>query len=98
MYVCDGGDARLRLSKVALEQENVVASAEAYPLARREREQGPIDPSASVLVSCGNLAKNADVRVVIADPDTRLDVGADRVGEIWVQRCVLGAKGKGIPC
>ncbi|MEB3051363.1 type I polyketide synthase [Mycolicibacter sp. MYC123] len=40
------------------------------------------DPNVATLVGCGK--PRGGQRVIIVDPDTRLECAADRVGEIWV--------------
>ncbi|MEQ8967983.1 MAG: fatty acyl-AMP ligase [Azospirillaceae bacterium] len=42
----------------------------------------PGAPGARAVMSCGAVAAGVDVRIV--DPDDRLSLGADEVGEIWV--------------
>jgi acyl-CoA synthetase (AMP-forming)/AMP-acid ligase II len=58
-----------------------------HPVSRTALEAGhavPAEgPAALVLTACGRPAVRTEVRIV--DPQTRMDLGRQRVGEIWVR-------------
>ena len=73
VFVCSGGRGSLTVKRKELEEENNVVIVQG---------DDSVDPTAKLL-GCGfPSAQNVDVRIV--DPDRRIVLEEDTVGEIWI--------------
>eukprot|EP00970_Alexandrium_tamarense_P002753 scaffold387_cov195-Alexandrium_tamarense.AAC.33 len=73
VFVCSGGKGRLTVMRRELEEENKVVI-----VSGSEKPDGTMR-----LLGCGFPARQC-VNVQIVDPDKRISLGEDTVGEIWI--------------
>jgi len=81
VFVCSGGTGRLKVQKRELEEERKVVAV-AGDGDDNDNEDGAA--GTTTLIGCGFPSRqNVDVRIV--DPETRVQLPDDSVGEIWVR-------------
>jgi len=73
VFVCSGGKGRLTVMRRELEEENKVVI-----VSGSEKPDGTMR-----LLGCGFPARQC-VNIQIVDPDKRISLGEDTVGEIWI--------------
>lgn len=89
VYVCSNGQRKLTVDKAALEANRVELIESSLASAAESDSTDGTKKSkktrvGEVLMGCGRPVDEKQVTVKIVDPESRLEVAANTVGEIWV--------------
>ncbi|CAM9657164.1 unnamed protein product, partial [Choristocarpus tenellus] len=77
VFVCSGGEQRLRVDKRCLEVEKEVV------LVEDQSDEGA--EGSCLLIGCGYPFRVEGLELIIVQPDTLSKLPDDRVGEVWVR-------------
>lgn len=81
VYVCDGGEQRIKVNKNVLETTNRV---EIIINGENDKDKEGNEIPYTLLIGCGKPSKNPSIDLKIVDINQLQPLGEDEVGEIWI--------------